>query len=81
MVLLCQSAYWRLGRTDDQRLSLAACLKGLMTFVNHKRTLSGNEPAVMKRRGDWLRQMAGKRDHRKLVPEDYVVVQPGLKLH
>ncbi len=28
--------------------------------------------------GDWLRQIAGKRDHRELVPEDdYVVLRPG----
>ena len=27
--------------------------------------------------GKWLRQAAGKRDHRKLMPEDYVVLRPG----
>ena len=27
--------------------------------------------------GDWLGQIAGKRDHRELMPEDYVVVRPG----
>jgi hypothetical protein len=28
--------------------------------------------------GDWLWQIAGKRDHRKLVPEgDYFVLRPG----
>ena len=27
--------------------------------------------------GDWLRQRAGKRDHRELMPEDYVVLRPG----
>jgi hypothetical protein len=27
--------------------------------------------------GDWLRQTAGKRDHRQLMPEDYVVLRPG----
>ena len=26
---------------------------------------------------DWLRQVAGKRDHRELMPEDYVVLRPG----
>jgi hypothetical protein len=27
--------------------------------------------------GDWLRQTAGKRDHRQLMPEDRVVLRPG----
>jgi hypothetical protein len=28
--------------------------------------------------GDWLRQVAGKRDHRKVVPDDsYLVLRPG----
>ncbi len=28
--------------------------------------------------GDWLRQVAGKRDHRKLVrDDDYLVLRPG----
>jgi len=27
--------------------------------------------------GDWLRQVTGKRDHRELMPEDYVVLRPG----
>jgi len=28
--------------------------------------------------GDWLRQIAGKRDHRRLVPDDdYFVLRPG----
>ena len=27
--------------------------------------------------GNWLRQHAGKRDHRELMPEDYVVLRPG----
>ena len=28
--------------------------------------------------GDWLRQIAGKGDHRKLVPDDdYLVLRPG----
>ena len=26
--------------------------------------------------GDWLRKCAGKRDHRELMPEDYVVLRP-----
>jgi hypothetical protein len=30
--------------------------------------------------GNWLRQQhAGKRDHRELMPEDYVVLRPGPK--
>jgi len=31
--------------------------------------------------GDWLRQIAGKRDHHELMPEDYVVVRPGPNFH
>jgi hypothetical protein len=27
--------------------------------------------------GDWLRKCAGKRHHRELRPEDYVVLRPG----
>ena len=27
--------------------------------------------------GNWLRQHVGKRDHRQLMPEDYVVLRPG----
>ena len=27
--------------------------------------------------GDWLRQMAGKRDHREALRDDYLVVRPG----
>jgi hypothetical protein len=27
--------------------------------------------------GNWLRQHVGKRDHRQLMPEDYVVLGPG----
>ena len=27
--------------------------------------------------GEWLRQRAGKRDHREVVSDDYVVVRPG----
>ena len=27
--------------------------------------------------GDWLRQRAGKRNHRELMPEDHVVLRPG----
>jgi hypothetical protein len=25
----------------------------------------------------WLQQMTGKRDHRELMPEDYVALRPG----
>jgi hypothetical protein len=31
--------------------------------------------------GNWLRQIAGKRDHRELMPEDYVVLRPGPNFH
>jgi hypothetical protein len=31
----------------------------------------------MKAISDWLRQTAGKRDHRQLMPEDRVVLRPG----
>jgi hypothetical protein len=31
--------------------------------------------------GDWLRQRAGKRDHREVLSEDYVVVRPGPNFH
>jgi hypothetical protein len=31
--------------------------------------------------GDWLRQHAGKRNHRELMPEDYVVLRPGPNFH
>ena len=31
--------------------------------------------------GDWLRQRAGKRDHRKIVLDDYVVLRPGPNFH
>ena len=27
--------------------------------------------------GDWLRQIAGKRDHREALRDDYLVVRPG----
>jgi hypothetical protein len=27
--------------------------------------------------GDWLRQHAGKRDHREVLRDDYLVVRPG----
>ena len=27
--------------------------------------------------GDWLRQIAGKRDHREVLPGDYLVLRPG----
>jgi hypothetical protein len=27
--------------------------------------------------GDWLRQVAGKRDHREILSDDYVVLRPG----
>ena len=27
--------------------------------------------------GDWLRQRAGKRDHREIIPDDYLVLRPG----
>jgi hypothetical protein len=27
--------------------------------------------------GDWLRQHAGKRDHRQVLQADYVVIRPG----
>ena len=27
--------------------------------------------------GDWLRQRAGKRDHREVLSGDYVVIRPG----
>ncbi len=27
--------------------------------------------------GNWLRQMAGKRDHREALRDDYLVVRPG----
>jgi hypothetical protein len=27
--------------------------------------------------GDWLRQHAGKRDHRKVLRDEYLVVRPG----
>ena len=27
--------------------------------------------------GDWLRQIAGKRDHREVLRDDYLVVRPG----
>ena len=27
--------------------------------------------------GAWLRQMAGKRDHRKVLRDDYLMVRPG----
>ncbi len=30
--------------------------------------------------GDWLRKCAGKRDHRELMPEDYVVLRAGFEL-
>ena len=31
--------------------------------------------------GDWLRRMAGKRDHRELMPEDAAVLRPGPNFH
>jgi hypothetical protein len=27
--------------------------------------------------GEWVRQIAGKRDHRKVMSDDYVVLRPG----
>jgi len=27
--------------------------------------------------GDWLRQIAGKRDHREVLSDDYLVLRPG----
>ena len=27
--------------------------------------------------GDWVRQIAGKRDHREVVSDDYLVLRPG----
>src|SRR3954447_20848529 len=30
---------------------------------------------------NWLRQIAGKRDHHELMPEDYVVLRPGPNFH
>jgi len=31
---------------------------------------------------DWLRQIAGKRDHREVMPDDeYVVIRPGPNFH
>ena len=29
----------------------------------------------------WLRQRTGKRDHREIMSDDYVVIRPGLKFH
>ena len=29
--------------------------------------------------GDWLRQRAGKRDHREVLSDDVVVIRPGPK--
>ena len=31
--------------------------------------------------GDWLRRAAGKRDHREVVADDYVVIRPGPNFH
>jgi len=31
--------------------------------------------------GSWLRQHAGKRDHRKILSDDYVVLRPGPNFH
>ena len=31
--------------------------------------------------GDWLRQIAGKRDHREALPDDDVVIRPGPNFH
>ena len=31
--------------------------------------------------GDWLRQRAGKRDHREALSGDYLVIRPGPKFH
>jgi hypothetical protein len=31
--------------------------------------------------GDWLRRAAGKRDHREIVADDYVVIRPGPNFH
>jgi len=31
--------------------------------------------------GDWLRQRAGKRDHREVLSGDYLVIRPGPNFH
>ena len=31
--------------------------------------------------GDWLRQRAGKRDHREVMQGDYLVIRPGPNFH
>ena len=31
--------------------------------------------------GDWLRRVAGKRDHREVMADDSVVVRPGPNFH
>ena len=31
--------------------------------------------------GDWVRQIAGKRDHREVVSDDYLVLRPGPNFH
>ena len=31
--------------------------------------------------GRWLRQRTGKRDHREIMSDDYVVIRPGPNFH
>ncbi len=31
--------------------------------------------------GDYLRRIAGKRDHHEVLPDDYVVIRPGPNFH
>jgi len=31
--------------------------------------------------GEWLRQRAGQRDHREVLPGDYLVIRPGPNFH
>ena len=31
--------------------------------------------------GDYLRRIAGKRDHREALPDNYVVIRPGPNFH
>ena len=31
--------------------------------------------------GDWVRQIAGKRDHHEVVSDDYLVLRPGPNFH
>jgi hypothetical protein len=49
--------------------------------VGHRTVKEGPMGMKANEVGDWLRQIAGKRDHHELMPQDYVVVRPGPNFH